>query len=311
MKKLLYYALLPILFYSCNQSRKESHLNGFDISHDIKSVIFSYKTDSLYKIYIQPINSNENPKIIFKGSGNYVNPKYTNDGKIIVSLYYPSKELNPEFHFYDLTSNKIIKKIKIDFGFVSDYTFSSDNKIFYLQAKTFKSYSPIVPKSYHNYDIYELDLITLKSRKISNLNSYYIGEILNWKKDILVSIQGQSNESGLFLFNASNLQKKTSLERIIIENDTLRNSTMYANPVLLSDNTVLCSSSYQMVKLDLKSKKEYPVLPSNGYHYSLIRNVNNLIFYKQNDDTDNIYYFDLKDRKINSLHISISNNSNL
>lgn len=312
MRKLFHYLLLSIILYSCGQKKRESHLNGFDISPDIKNIVFSYKKDSLYSIYIQSLTNGE-PHIIFSGSGNYVNPKYTNDGKTIVSLYYPSKELAPEFHFYDLVNRKLTKKIKINPGFVSDYTFSSENKIFYLQAKTFASYSPIAPKAYHDYDIYELHVITSKSKKLTNLNSYYMSEVLNWKKDsLLVSIQGEPNNSGIFLFDIkSNLEKKISLNKIIIKNDTLRNSSMYANPVILSNNDVLCSSSYQMVKLDLKNQKEYPILPSTGYHYNIIRNVKNMIFYQQNDNTDSIYYFNLDDKKMNSLNINISNNSNL
>lgn len=303
MKKIFYIFLLTLL-YSCNQNKKESYLNGFDVSPDMKSIVFSYKRDGLYSVYTQAIN-NGRPMIVFKGLGNYVNPKYTNDGNTIVSLYYPNTELAPEFHFYDLTALKIIKKIKIDPGFVSDYTFSTDNKIFYLQAKIFESYSPIAAKSYHDYDIYELDLITSKSKKLSNLNSYYMGEILNWSKDsLLISIQGEPSESGLFFFKTSSLRSLKSLKKVVIRNDSLRNSTMYANPVVLSNNNILCSSSYQMVKLDLDTKKEYPILSSTGYHYSTIRNIRNIVFYQQSDDTNNIYYFDLNVKKKNIIHIN-------
>jgi hypothetical protein len=78
---------------------------------------------------------------------------------------------------------------------------------------------------------------------------------------------------------------------------------MYSNPVILPNNNILCASSYQMVMLDLKTKKEYPVFSSTGYHYNVIRNVQDVIFYQLNDDTNNIYYFNLKDKIINSLNI--------
>lgn len=303
MSKLIYIFLL-IFLYSCNQDKKESYLNGFDISPDIRNIVFSYKEDSLYYIYTKPINHGKS-SVIFKGSGNYVNPKYINNGKTIVALYYPRNELVPEFHFYDIVSHKITDKIKVDDGFISDYTFSLSNKIFYLQARTFQSYSPIAPKAYHDFDIYELDLVTLKSKRISNLNSYSMQEILNLGQDsLLISRQGEPNESGLFLFNTESITKSSNpFNKIIIGNDTLRNSTMYSNPVMLPNNNILCASSYQMVMLDLKAKKEYPVFPSTGYHYNIIRNVQDVIFYQQNDDTNNIYYFNLKDKKINSLNI--------
>ncbi len=281
-------------------------MNGFDVSPDIKTIIFSYKEDSLYSVYAKLINTNNRITYnIFKGPGNYVNPKYSDNGKTIIALYYPKNKLRPEFHFYDLLSHKITKKIKVGDGFISDYIFSQSNKIFYLQAKTFQSYSPIVPNAYHNYDIYELDINNLKSKKISNLNSYSIQEILNLGKDSLViSMQGYPDESGLFFFNTDhNITNPKTLNKIMITNDTLRNSTMYSNPVLLTNNNVLCASSYQLVMLDLKAKKEFPVLPSTGYHYNIIRSVNDIIFYQQNDNTNNIYYFNLNEKKINSINI--------
>ncbi|REC48606.1 hypothetical protein [Chryseobacterium pennipullorum] len=305
MSKVIYMFLL-ILLYSCNQSKKKSNLNGFDVSPDTKNIVFSYKVDSLYLVCTQPIN-NGRPSIIFKSSGNYVNPKYINNGKTIVALYYPHNDLVPEFHFYDTASHKINKRVKVDHGFISDYIFLPSNKIFYLQARTFQSYSKIAPKAYHDFDIYELDLNTLKSKRISNLNSYSMREILNVGKDsLLISRQGEPNESGLFLFNIKLDNKDQNvLNKIKIENDTLRNSTLYSNPVILSNNNILCASSYQMVRLDLKAKKEHPVLPSTGYHYNIIRNVKDLIFYQQNDNTNNIYYFNLGDKKINFLNITL------
>lgn len=132
-----------------------------------------------------------------------------------------------------------------------------------------------------------------------------MGEILNWSKDsLLISIQGEPSESGLFFFKTSSLRSLKSLKKVVIRNDSLRNSTMYANPVVLSNNNILCSSSYQMVKLDLDTKKEYPILSSTGYHYSTIRNIRNIVFYQQSDDTNNIYYFDLNVKKKNIIHIN-------
>lgn len=211
-----------------------------------------------------------------------------------------------------MITKKITKKIKINAGFVSDYAFSSLDKIFYLQAKTFKACSPIAPQLNHDFDIYELDLATSKSKKLSNLKSYYIGEIINWKKDsLLLSMQGERQESGLFIFNKNKVFKKDLKlsNRIIIKNDTLRNSSMYSNPVILPDSNILCSSSYQIVKLDLKTKREYPILPSTGYHYSMITIRQNTIFYKQKDDTNNIYYFDLNNRLVKKLDLTILQNT--
>ena len=171
--------------------------------------------------------------------------------------------------------------IKIGEGFISDYTLYLANKIYYLQAKTFDSYSPIASKSYHNFDIYSLDLETLEINK----------------NELLITVRGTSSKSGLFLLNINSTNDEQNFNKILIINDTLRNSEMYTNPVILPNGNILSASSYQMVELDLKSKMEYPILPSNGRHYKTIRNISNMIFYKQTDYTDSIYYFNL-DNKI-------------
>jgi len=174
-----------------------------------------------------------------------------------------------------------------------------------LQAQNFDSYSPIAPKSYHNYDIYELDISSSISKKLSNLKSYYMGEIINFGKDsLIVSIQGKTEESGLFFMN-KNVSKYSLPDKIYIKNDTLRNSTMYRNPVTLSNGNILCASSYQMVELNLKNRLEQPVLPSTGFHYIIIRYSNDLVYYQQKDDTNNIYYFDLKNKKIKSINLEL------
>jgi len=307
MKNFFYYFIIAAILCSCTRQREESHLNSFDISPASQNIVFSYKKDSLYKVYIQNLKD-EKLYLISQDSGNYINPKYNDDGNLIAFLHYPDKQLVPEFHIYDIVNQKISKKIKVNRGFVSDYTFFSDNKIFYLQAKSFDSYSPIAPKSHHDFDIYELDLITLKSKKVSNLNSYYMGEIIKWKNDILlVSIKGEPKDSGLFRFNLKSDVGSKLLEKIIIKNDTLRNSTMYDNPTILDSGNIICSSSYQMVNINMESKKEFLILPSTGYHYNAIRKRKNLIYYRQHDNTDNIYYFDLRDKKINVININIDN----
>lgn len=296
--------VLLMMLISCNNDKKEDKVNGFDISASMSNIIYSYKKDSIYVIYIKSINKDDKAKIILKNSGNYVNPKYFKNEKSIISVYYPKNTLNPEFHFYDIEKGKITEKIKIGEGFISDYIYSA-NKIYYLQAKTFDSYSPIASKSYHNFDIYSLDLETLEINKISNSESYFMDEILKLNKnELLITVRGTSSKSGLFLLNINSTNDEQNFNKILIINDTLRNSEMYTNPVILPNGNILSASSYQMVELDLKSKMEYPILPSNGRHYKTIRNISNMIFYKQTDYTDNIYYFNLDNKIIQSLNVA-------
>jgi len=144
MSKLLYIFLL-ILLYSCNQDKKESYLNGFDVSPDIRNIVFAYKEDLLYYVYTKPINNGKS-SVIFKGSGNYVNPKYINNGKTIVALYYPRNELVPEFHFYDIISHKITDKIKVDDGLSLIIRFHYLIKYFIYKGKIFNHILQLLQK---------------------------------------------------------------------------------------------------------------------------------------------------------------------
>lgn len=293
-----------MILFSCNKERKIENLNGFDISPDIGNIIYSYKKDSFFNLYQKSIEDGK-VTLVLQDSGNYVNPKYIEDGQKIISIFYPKNTLNPEFHVYDVKTRKVTEKIIIREGFISDYTFHSPNEIYYLKAHTFDSYSPIAPKAFHDFDVFKLDLNLSESKKISNLNSYYLGDILKIdNNNLLITARGTSSESGLFVSKIDSANNELVFDKILIKNDTLRNSEMYSNPLILPNGNILCSSSYQMVELDLKSKTEYPILPSNGLHYSMIRNVNYMVFYKQRDYTNNIYYFDLKKKEINVLDLT-------
>lgn len=299
------YILLLFLIISCSKSNTKSSIGDFDISTDERTIIYSYKVDSSSNIYLKDNLTDESIPILDK-SGKFSNPKFIKGTDKIFFLNHKSR---PEFWMYDIFSKKILKKIPLSSGYVLDYVPSKfENKIYYLQASEFDSYSPITSKSFHKFDIYQLNLESFQTEKLSDMNLYSMTEIAELDKDrLVISIQGTEDESGLFIVDKKNKITFKDLKKILIKNDTLRNSTMYRNPVILSQNRILCSSSYQLTLLDLDKKEETPVLPSTGYHYRIIRNIGNKIFYKKNDNSDSITYFNLYDKKLKSINLKPKN----
>ncbi|MGE6395488.1 hypothetical protein [Chryseobacterium scophthalmum] len=305
-KKYCYLLIFSFLtIFSCRNENTESKVNGFDISPDKNFIVYSYKIDSLYTAFVKNIETGS-LSMITREIGSNTNPKFTEDGKTIVSVFYDKENVSTEFHFYDIKQKKNIKKIKIPYGFISDYQFINKEKLLYLKSISFDSPSSFSPKSFHNYDIYILDIRTAKSEKISDVDSYFMGEIAPLNDSlVVVSMVEDVEKSGLYLFKKEKNATLENMGRIMILNDSLRKSTMYRNPVILSENNIICASSYQLVSLDLKSKLESQILPSNGHHYNQIRSRGETIYYKQNDNTDLVYYFDLNNKVIKYINLKI------
>ncbi|MBM7420647.1 MULTISPECIES: hypothetical protein [Chryseobacterium] len=299
------YIVFLFLIISCGKNNIERKLDRFDISVDENKIVYDYKVDSLNNIYLMDISTDESLPLLNK-SGKFSNPKFIYGAGKVVFINHINK---PEFWIYDIPSKKIIKKITVTPGFIVDYFPSKfENKIYYIQASEFDSYSPIARKSFHDFDIYQLDLKSFQTEKLSNIHSYSMTEIGEINKDnLIVSMQGAKEESGLFTIDKKTKITLQNLKKISIENDTLRNSTMYGNPVILSQNKILCSSSYQLVLLNLDKKEETQILPSTGYHYRTIRNIGDKIFYNQTDNSNNITYFNLNDKKFNSINLAPKN----
>jgi len=298
-------AVILFFFISCNYEHKKSHVESFDISPDKKKIIYSFGKTDTQNIYLMDL-SNKKTSILFEGKGIFLNPRYSESGNLIVAIYLSEiKKMIPEFWILDIKTGNI-NKIKLEEGYISDYAISKDEKkIYYAQAKEYTSNSPISPKAFHNYDIYALDIKSKGNERLSYLKAYSMSEILDFDQNtLLVSMQGEVQESGLFFVNkkGKEIMSFQDLKKINIINDTLRNSSMYAQPIRLSNDSIISASSYQLVLLDLVNKKEYSLLNSNGYHYNIIRNSKEDVFFKQNDGTDSIFYFNLRsEKKIKSL----------
>ena len=309
VKKIIFHIafIIVVLFASgCGDDNKITvHLTSFDISPDGRFIVYSFSSDGnksdLYRVQLV----DKSTKVLASEKGySFSSPKFSEDGSKVIFVGNNIKAM--ESSIWQIYQNgDSIKRIVVDKGYISEVIYSKyDKRLFYLKANEYKSYSPITPGAMHNFDIYSLGIDSLNVKKISNVKAYSLNSLEEFNKfKLIVSQRGIDIENGIFLFGKNS---DSGLERIETKNDELRNSTGYSNPNVVTDTTILCSSYYQLVKIDLENKLEKIILPSNGYHFKEIRYNKRLkgIFFTKSDDTNTIYSVDINGRDFQEIVVT-------
>lgn len=310
LKKIFFYTIyttVVLCIVGCAGENIPIHLTSFDISPDGRFIVYSFSDEkdklNLYKVNLE----DKSIQILASEKGySFFNPKFSKDGKKVI--FVGNNQENMESSIWEINEDgDSIKKIVVDKGYISEVTYSKyDKSLFYIKANEYDSYSPIAPKAAHDFDIFSLRIDSIKGKKISNLKSYSLYALEEFSKfKLIVSQRGIDSENGIFLFDI----KSMDLEKIETTNDKLRNSTGYSNPNVATDSTIICSSYYQLVIVDLKTKLEKTILPSNGYHFKQIRYNEKLkrIFFTKSDDTDSIYSVDINGEDFKDMILTNGN----
>lgn len=295
-KKILNYSacvLIAFFFFGCNKDGENmNELSSFDISPNGDFIVYSRIKNHKSSLYKAKIDGSDIKLLASEEKYSFFNPKITLDGQYV--FYIGSNEENMRSSIWKFNFDTGSRKIFEDVGYISEIIFSRyNNNIFYIKAKEYDSYSPIVSRSFHNFDIYSLSDDTEKTKKISSLNAYGISDLQEFDENkFILSQRGVGSENGIFYYSDN---FKTELKKITTTNDTLRNSTGYSNPVVLDNYSLICASYYQLVKIDLNTRLEKTILPSNGYHFKQINYNKKLkkIFFTKRDNTDNLYSIDI------------------
>ncbi|MGJ1417975.1 hypothetical protein ACR79T_00010 [Sphingobacterium spiritivorum] len=306
MNKLLNltYCMLVVLFFSCSSDKNKDvgELGRFDISNDGKFIIYSWLEGEKSSIYRVDVDG-KNVKLLINSSDNisYFNPSCSSVDEQIILVGYSPKSLKSSLWISNIFGEKL-KQITDSSTLKLEAIFSVDGEsIYYTQANEYTGNSPIGRRAAHDFDVYELKPKSFETKKITNLNSYQITNILDIdSSQMLLTINDK--DRGIFF-----LEKKSgNLSKIQTLNDTLRNSTGYSNPVLLNNNYVVCSSYYELAQIDLKKKIEKIILPSSGVHFKQIRYnklLNSIFFIKQGSNIIyrlNVDGTDLKEIEMNA-----------
>jgi len=291
MKNIILYFTCVLFFVACkNDNKSRLEITSFDISSDGNFIVFSQiNSDNKSSLYKSRIDGSDIQLLANKNNYSFFYPKITQDGKKIFFIGSNKNKMESSIWKIDIVKPSI-EKIFEEKGFISEIILSKfNNNILYIKAKDYTSYSPIASKGKHDFDIYSMNIDSLNSKKISDLNAYSLSNIIEIDENkLLISQRGTEIENGIFFYNKN---FKSELIKIETTNDTLRNSTGYTNPVLLDSHTLVCASYFQLMKIDLETKLEKQILSSNGYHFKQINYNKKLdrLFFIKRDKSNNLY----------------------
>ncbi|MCJ0743673.1 TolB family protein [Pedobacter montanisoli] len=298
-----------ILHISCNHSQNNETVSegilDFDIASDGQSIIFTWTNNgssSIYKANVDGSNLHE----LFRAKDNLLTylPRYSfDDSKVVFIRRIPSAKQSSVW-ILDIKKNNL-KKVLDNNSLIIEATFSYDNKsLYFTKANDYAGYSPLSRKAAHDFDIYSLNLNNDNISKISNLNAYSLYHITDLNSDQILFAM-RSKDDGVFLYN----KKENKLKRIVTLNDTINNSKTYSNPVLIDNDVMVCSSYYELVKINMKTQTESQILSSTGTQFKDVKynRKTNKLFFRKNDNSTNIYSVnidgsDLKEISFNGLH---------
>lgn len=309
-KKTFFYKIYFLFFLitGCGNNKAVSRLTSFDVSSDGNFIVYSFINDeNQSELYTAKLDGTDTKLFVSMKDYSFFNPKFSNDGTKVV--FVGNNKMSRESSIWEINvDGRSLRKILADKGFISEVIYSEYNEnLFYIRANEYDSYSPIVSKARHDFDIYSLVVDSLKGEKISELKAYNLYGLVELNKSkLLIGQRGSDFENGIFFFDKNS---NTKLEKIETTNDKLKNSTGYSNPIVVADRNIVCSSYYQLVRIDLATKLEEIILPSTGYHFRKICYNKRLerIFFTKKDDTDNIYSID-KDGE-NFQEVTLLNNN--
>lgn len=309
MKAKILICFVLMLNYSCNsQSKSFNEIRGFDISKNDEYLIYSYK-DSMKNTFIKRysfLTKSDTVLISPKKNLFYVNPKYSPDGKKIVFIEYNIKNLETSSLCFSYNNGASVEYLIKDKGIITEAIFSEESdKIFFLMAKNYEAYSPIGVLDSHNYDIYSYDILEKKTTKISNIDSYKLGQISIFDKENLLIYHFSGTSGGMFLFNIAS----SKMKKIVPINNPRDDASLYDSPIYSKKfNLMAFIAPYQIYAMDLKTNMAELVFDNRGNghigHISFFNTEKRILFVK-----DNIPYFYSIDLE-NHITKQLSINSN-
>jgi hypothetical protein len=195
---------------------------------DDKYIYFSYydgRNASIFRVDSSGLNLN--CIVSAKNDTSFYNPYLSNDNKKIVFIGYANRSNKSSIYVANIDGSSVQRLTDgnemIREAFHSEY----NNEIIYCKATEEKKYSPVGSSGAHGFDIFSLNLESMKTKKMSTLNAYQLGYITEFNKDSLL-VYSYTNESGMFLFAKNN---PDSLQRIEAKSESNELPNFYYQPL--------------------------------------------------------------------------------
>lgn len=302
--------LVAVFMANCSHpkpSKVQDDLESFDISPDGKSLIFAWNVGGKPCLF-QAKSDGRNPKLLVDSSKDIAvyKPRFSPDGRKIVFIGGIPDTFNSALWIVNLNGDSL-KQITDTSGIKTEATFSNNGKnIYFAQANEYASYSPLASRAAHDFNIYSVVLSKGEVSKISNLKAYSLANISEVDSNrLILDIQGK--ESGVFFYEKG----KSVLNKVSIKNDSLSYAKGYSNPILISNNNLICTSYYVLVNIDLKNQKEKVILPfdNSSIHNIRYHKKSGRLFFQKGGHSNYIYAMNPDGSGLKNILISINSKS--
>jgi len=278
-------------------------VQSFDISPDGTSILFTWDFGDKVHLFKSEINGHNPKKLIDSGDKiSLYNARFSPSGGKIIFLVSILNSFNSSIWIANNDGNAT-RQITDTSGIKTEAIFSQNEKrIYFVQANEYGSYSPLVSKAAHDFDIYSLILGDNKVVKLTDLRAYSLSRISEVDSNKLLFAMHTKNR-GIFFYKSND----ETLDQILVTNDTLSHSSSYSNPIMIDENTVICVSYYALKEINLKTKKEKRILRSNGSQFNIIRYNEKLkrIFFQKKDDLNVIHSINLDGSGLINIPITV------
>lgn len=272
MRHLLISIFLTLQFIGCTSNAEQNNALGtFDISPDDKVFLFSYFENDVSSIYES--DANGDAKVILsdtKTKASFICPKYSPDGETIAFIKFEHGKNASNVFLLNKELNSIKQLTNTNF-IITEIAFSSDGKrLFYIQAQEYGSYSPIGRKAPHKVDIYSLDLTSLQTTRITNLQSYGIDKVSEIKKDHLVFRAEDNEGGGIYMLS---ITKPDSLKTMKPQNDPREDVGLYYDPTFNPAlGKMAFTAPYEIYTMSIETSLAERIYRSNSH-------ISNLVFF--------------------------------
>jgi len=259
MRQYIYIILFALTscFGEKQEPRNYVYRPEFDISTDNRNIICSYYEKDKASIYQIDITNNQKIKVSPTTDVSLIKPLYSPDNKKFACLAESlTDNIKSKICLIDINSKALID-LTNDSLLILEFVFDpSGQSIYYTAARRFENYSPVARKAPHKIDIYNVDIETKNTRKITDFDSYNLqGLSINKSGDSLLFRLTDNSKNGLYLMDI----KSKELLQITASNDLRAEKKLtayeYYTPVLSKDNSkIIFTEPYELYIMDRQTR---------------------------------------------------------
>jgi hypothetical protein len=270
-------------------SYKNGHIAFTYFKNNVASIYYTTHIDSIAK------------QLTFPKTGWGLTFDLSRDLSKILYVNYPKGNYEiSNICLFDLTLEKTDTLLKGG-QIITNVCISNDNKfVYYLDASEIKNYSPIANKAPHGIDLYELNIETKKTRRITNLKAYNIQGLKTTPIDTILSASMFDDEKGLIMISTNTGQLRS------LDFDSPRNPVKQLfTPIDIRLDSIIYEAPYELYKHNLKSNKsEFILRCPDGYQFGVVQpdeTWRNILF----SAGDKIYFYNLPNEKLTEIKLKI------